>query len=181
MTVWRALAVGFLLAVMVGAPAAGQGQPTQRKVLDLVAKVDDLTTKITDIQGNVSVEQSPKQVEVTLAADVLFEFNKADLDPSAQAKLTDTANLIKTQAKGPVKIDGYTDAVGDDAYNVDLSNRRAAAVQQALTQLIRGTSIQFVTAGRGKADPVAANTNPDGSDNPTGRARNRRVTITFSK
>ena len=59
------------------------------KVLDLVAKVEDLTTKITDLQGNVAVEQSPKQVEVTLAADVFFAFDKADLNPDAQSKLTE--------------------------------------------------------------------------------------------
>jgi len=176
----RSLIVGVLLAVLVGSPAAGQGQPTQRKILDLVAKVDDLTTKITDLQGNVSVEQSPKQVEVTLAADVFFAFDTADLNPDAQSKLAEASKLIKTEAKGPVKIDGYTDAVGDDAYNVDLSKRRAASVQVALTQLV-GTNVAFETAGHGKADPVLPNTNPDGSDNPAGRARNRRVTITFSR
>jgi len=179
--VWRPVVTVLAVVLLISPPAAGQAQPQQRKILDLVAKVEDLTTKITDLQGNVAVEQSPKQVEVTLAADVFFAFGKADLNPDAQSKLTEAANLVKTQAKGPVKIDGYTDAAGDDAYNVDLSNRRAAAVQQALTQLVGGANIQFVPAGHGKADPVAPNTNPDGSDNPAGRARNRRVTITFSK
>jgi outer membrane protein OmpA-like peptidoglycan-associated protein len=80
-----------------------------------------------------------------------------------------------------VKIDGYTDAVGNDAYNLDLSNRRAAAVQQALQALVGSSSVQFGSAGHGKADPVAPNANPDGSDNPAGRARNRRVTIAFPK
>ena len=177
----RSLVVAALLVVLAGTPAAGQGQPTQRKVLDLVAKVEDLTTKITDLQGNVAVEQAPKQVQVTLAADVFFAFDKADLNPDTQSKLTEVANLIKTEAKGPVKIDGYTDAVGDDAYNVDLSNRRAAAVKAALAQLIGSTSVPFETAGHGKADPVAPNSNPDGSDNPGGRARNRRVTITVPR
>ena len=68
--------------------AAAQNQPTSRKVLDLRAKVEDLVTKITDLQGAVSVEQSRTQVEVTLAADVFFPFDKADLNPDAHAMFT---------------------------------------------------------------------------------------------
>ena len=53
------------------------------------------------------------------------------------------------------------------------------AVQAALAPLAPGATFQ--STGKGAADPVAPNTNPDGSDNPEGRARNRRVTITFAR
>jgi outer membrane protein OmpA-like peptidoglycan-associated protein len=176
-----AVVVAVVLATLPATPAIGQNQAPSGKVLDVRGKIEDLTTKITDLQGAVAVEQSRTQVEVTLAADVFFAFDKADLNPDAQAKLTEAADLIKKEAKGTVKIDGYTDAVGNDAYNFDLSNRRAAAVQQALQALVGSASVQFASAGHGKADPLAPNTNPDGSDNPAGRARNRRVTIAFPK
>ena len=54
-------------------------------------------------------------------------------------------------------------------------------MQQALQALVGSSSVQFASAGHGKADPVAPNNNPDGSDNPAGRAKNRRVTIAFPK
>src|SRR2546430_316977 len=165
--------------MLPAAPASGQGQPAARKVLDLRAKVEDLTSKVTDLQGAVSVAQSRTEVQVVLAADVFFAFDKADLNPDAQAKLKEAADLIKKEAKGTVKIDGYTDAVGSDAYNLDLSNRRAAAVQQALQALVGSASVQYASAGHGKADPGAPNNNPDGSDNPAGRAKNRRATTTL--
>ena len=75
-------------------------------------------------------------------------------------------------------IDGYTDSKGSPAYNLRLSRRRAAAVRTALARLV-GRGVRFQVAGHGEANPVAANFKRDGSDNPRGRAKNRRVTISF--
>ncbi len=80
-----------------------------------------------------------------------------------------------------MQVDGYTDSVGNDAYNRDLSQRRAASVTAALTSRLRGKPTQLRATGHGESDPVAPNANADGSDNPAGRAKNRRVTITFAK
>jgi OmpA family len=71
---------------------------------------------------------------------------------------------------------GNTDAIGSDAYNQTLSEQRAAAVADALRRTLGG-NFTFTSVGFGKTKPVAPNTNLDGSDNPDGRAQNRRVDV----
>jgi outer membrane protein OmpA-like peptidoglycan-associated protein len=110
-----------------------------------------------------------------LPADVLFDFDKATLSPAAQVALDSLAKQINGTA-GAVSVAGNTDAIGSDAYNQTLSEQRAAAVADALKQKLGG-DFTFASAGNGKTKPVAPNTNPDGSDNPDGRAQNRRVDI----
>ena len=75
-------------------------------------------------------------------------------------------------------IGGHTDSNGDDAYNQALSEQRAQSVQAALDSRL-DDDFTFTVAGHGESQPVAANANDDGSDNPGGRALNRRVEITF--
>ncbi len=79
-------------------------------------------------------------------------------------------------AKGTITIEGHTDAIGDDPSNQTLSEARAASVQAALQERL-GSGFTFNAVGFGESRPVAPNTNPDGSDNPDGRAENRRVEI----
>lgn len=148
-------------------------------MLALQLRVVDLRLRSESPQG-VRAE-SPSTVDFALAGDVLFAFNQATLTPDATAILTGLANDIGAQAAGPVKIVGYTDSVGEDAFNLDLSRRRAQAVERELKRLLTGVVREFSSEGRGKAEPVAPNRNQDGSDNPDGRARNRRVTVAYAK
>ncbi len=116
-------------------------------------------------------------VAVTISSDVLFTFDSADLTETAREHLADIAARI-SGARGTVAVNGYTDSTGTPAYNVILSQRRANAVADLLRP--RAPHDVLVSAtGQGSASPVAANTNPDGSDNSAGRAQNRRVTITY--
>lgn len=120
----------------------------------------------------------PQKVEifVALPGDVLFDFDKVDIKPDAGETLKKLALIIRTKARGIVQIDGYTDAKGSDPYNQKLSEGRAASVKMWLTNAgIPGAGLN--TRGFGKANPVAPNTRPDGSDNPEGRTRNRRVEV----
>ena len=110
-----------------------------------------------------------------LPADVLFDFDRATLSPAAQVALDSLVKQINGTA-GAVSVAGNTDAIGTDAYNQALSEQRAAAVAGALKQKLGG-DFTFASVGNGKTKPVAPNTNPDGSDNPDGRAQNRRVDI----
>lgn len=112
---------------------------------------------------------------VTINSDVLFDFDKATLTADAQKTLDRLAAKLR-HAKGAIQVDGYTDAKGSNAYNVSLSKRRAAAVRAYLSQHVPGKAIH--AAGHGEADPVAPNTK-NGKDNPEGRAKNRRVTISY--
>lgn len=73
---------------------------------------------------------------------------------------------------------GHTDSIGTPAYNRGLSTRRARAVQAELRRALGGGAPPVSARGRGESDPVAANTE-GGEDNPAGRARNRRVVISF--
>jgi len=117
---------------------------------------------------------------ITVAADALFEFDRYALSDQAQQTLSVFGPLIKKRAAGhSAVVNGYTDAIGSDAYNQTLSEERATTVRDWLGahgDLSASTPIK----GYGKLDPVAPNTNPDGSDNPQGRQKNRRVEVAIA-
>lgn len=125
-----------------------------------------------------SNSESPTQAQIALHADVLFAFDKSNLTSRAAAILQSVAQSIKPRAVGAVTVTGYTDSIGTEAVNIPLSRARAASVVAALRPLT--PAVAYTAAGKGAADPVAPNTNPDGSDDPAGRALNRRVTIVYS-
>jgi len=146
-----------------GVAVAGAATPLQRALADLKADV------------------TPQAVKVDLSADVLFDFDKADLKAGADADLTRLATVLQAYPSATVKIDGYTDGKGTDAHNRPLSARRAASVAAWLEARAGVAAARITTHGWGAANPVAPNANPDGSDNPEGRAKNRRVEITITK
>jgi len=74
-------------------------------------------------------------------------------------------------------VEGHTDAKGTDVYNLGLSNRRARSVRDWFVKQGAVTPRDITTVGLGEGDPVAPNERPDGSDDPEGRQRNRRVEI----
>jgi outer membrane protein OmpA-like peptidoglycan-associated protein len=125
---------------------------------------------------NLEARETERGVVVNLP-DVLFGFGKADLTSEAQDKTRDIAGVLNNQAQGRrVSIEGHTDSVGSDAYNQQLSEQRAQTVAGALE--MSGVSNQRITTkGYGKRYPVAPNASPDGTDNPAGRAKNRRVEV----
>ncbi len=111
-----------------------------------------------------------------IGSDALFAFDKADLTPAAEQTLAKLAPMIQGAGKHPISIDGHTDAIGDPKYNQTLSEKRARAVRAWLADK-KIVAPDTPTKGYGKSKPVAPNTKPDGSDNPPGRALNRRVEI----
>ncbi len=117
---------------------------------------------------------------IALRSDVLFRFAKSNLTPAARKVLASVGATVKARATGTVKVTGYTDGIGSDAVNLPLSQARARAVVGALAAATAGASLSLQAGGQGSSNPVAPNTNPDGSDNPAGRALNRRVEITFA-
>ncbi|MGS2646227.1 OmpA family protein [Streptosporangium sp. LJ11] len=185
-----ALAVG--LAVHTPSPAPTQGpHPTpgplaRAPIVDVQARVIDIELRIGTLDESIIDADTPTSNKITMAADVLFAFDKATITAKAERRLTQAAAMLKQEAGGKrVRIDGHTDAKGGDAYNRALSLRRAEAVERALTPLLEGAGITFAVDGRGATAPVAPNTvtNEHGQvvDNPKGRAKNRRVEITFSR
>jgi outer membrane protein OmpA-like peptidoglycan-associated protein len=112
---------------------------------------------------------TPRGLVLTLG-DVLFDTGKADLNPGAARKLDQLAQFLTEYPGRRVQIDGFTDSVGTDSYNQDLSQRRADAVKSALRS--RGIdSTRIVSQGYGKEFPMASNAGA------SGRQSNRRVEI----
>lgn len=132
-----------------------------------------------DLDDSTETLKSQKHVggktAVTINSDVLFDFDKARLTANAKKTLDGLTSKLRA-GKGAIQVDGYTDSKGSDSYNLRLSKRRAAAVRTYLAQQVPGKSIK--AAGHGEAHPVAPNTK-NGKDNPAGRAKNRRVTISY--
>jgi len=114
----------------------------------------------------------PKPVveKVTLAADVLFDFDKAVLKTEGKNKLDDLAGKVKAINLEVVIAIGHTDSIGSDAYNQKLSVRRAESVKAYLVSK-RVEPNRIYTEGKGEKQPVASNKTKDG------RQKNRRVEI----
>src|ERR1019366_7872217 len=124
----------------------------------------------------VKREDAGCQHRLNVGADALFAFDKSDLNPDAEETLSALGPEITGLGNHPAAIEGHTDSIGSAQYNQRLSERRADAVKEWLVShkfLPESTS----TKGYGKTRPVAPNTNPDGSDNPQGRQKNRRVEV----
>jgi outer membrane protein OmpA-like peptidoglycan-associated protein len=176
---------GLLVMALLALPGLSWAQrQVGGKISDLKSKILDLNFRVQDMGGKVQdldIKETPTEVRIELAADVLFDFDKADLLPNAQQTLEKAAQIIRDRAKGEVRIEGYTDAKGSDAYNQKLSERRAEAVKAWFVNQGNIRNVKFVTQGLGAINPVAPNTKPDGSDDPDGRQKNRRVEITIRK
>jgi outer membrane protein OmpA-like peptidoglycan-associated protein len=173
----RAALLAAALLLLAGAPAIAQDDT----VRDLILPVEDLKLRSASLDNSVSTEESNRRVEVTLAADVLFRFDSAELTGKAGSRIAEAADKVRDDDPSVVHVTGYTDSKGSDAYNRGLSGRRAAAVTRALRAELGGDAPPLRTRGRGEADPVAPNQRPDGADNPRGRALNRRVEIVFPR
>ena len=107
---------------------------------------------------------------------MLFAFDSTELTPQARREIERMAFVLNhpQAAARRITLEGHTDAIGTEAYNRELSRRRAEVVAQEL--VARGLQRDRVNAeGFGKQRPVAPNTLTDGKDNPAGRALNRRV------
>jgi OOP family OmpA-OmpF porin len=117
-----------------------------------------------------AAKPAPVAEKVTLAADVLFDFDKAVLKNEGKSKLDDLAAKVKAINLEVVIAIGHTDSVGADAYNQKLSVRRAESVKSYLVS--KGVEPNRIyTEGKGEKQPVASNKTADG------RQKNRRVEI----
>ena len=114
-----------------------------------------------------------------IEATIGFPDGGARLDDAARQALDGlAANPVMTSG-GPIVLRGSSDSHGSDADNLAVSKRRAEAVARYLESLgVAKDRITMVALGEGR--PVAPNLNLDGSDNPEGRARNRRVDISIT-
>jgi len=152
--------------------AAGQGERDKILLASRAREADAAKAKAQRLQAELD-ELKAKPTErglVLTLGDVLFATGKAELTSGGTQKVDQLAKFLNENKDRRVEIDGYTDSVGKDAYNLDLSQRRANAVQQAL--VAQGIDAgRITTHGYGKEFPVADNSNSGG------RQLNRRVEV----
>ena len=181
----------LVLAAIVAGTGASFAEDYKREIRDLKATILDLKGLPSDLNGAVSdlsgkasdlaaqhsglsVKQEGASVRIAMTGDVLFDFDKADIQPAAEPTLADIARLIASIPKGTVGIEGHTDSKGSARYNKTLSQQRAGTVADWL--VAHGADRQrLAVKAFGDTQPVAPNTLADGKDNPDGRALNRRV------
>ncbi len=120
----------------------------------------------------VVVEKVVIKEELIVVRDVNFEFNSARLTAADKDKLNAlAARLKKDAANARLKVTGYTDSVGNEAYNLKLSKERAHSVVEYLIDSGVPRSQFIAVEGGGESNPVASNQTPEG------RAQNRRTEI----
>ncbi|MEO6527359.1 MAG: OmpA family protein [Gemmatimonadaceae bacterium] len=105
------------------------------------------------------------------ATGVYFEFNSASLNPQSEPAIRSIAELLHRRADWKLEIEGHTDDIGSDRENQDLSERRAAAVREAVVRQLPAAATRLTTTGFGEKRPRETNATPEG------RARNRRVEL----
>jgi outer membrane protein OmpA-like peptidoglycan-associated protein len=165
----------FLICLTVGAFA--QGRPIQKP--GEIQKVTGTWQKPGEIQepGDIQQVKSKCEERYLVGTDALFEFDKAALSANAEETLKLVGPMVRKAGKHPVLVEGHTDALGNDAYNQTLSEKRAEAVRDWLQAHDYLGKENVVIKGFGKKRLVAPNTKTDGSDNPDGRQKNRRVEV----
>lgn len=124
-----------------------------------------------DLLEPIHEQADAESVTVSIGSDVLFDSSSAELSEQAQDVLDDAAARIARHEPGPVTVIGHTDDVDDEAFNLDLSRRRAEAVAKTLGTRIDTEAYPLTTEGRGESAPIADNSTEEG------RARNRRVEL----
>lgn len=118
------------------------------------------------------VEKQLTEEKRAITYGIYFDFNKDTIKPESEPVLKQIVQAMTDNPKWKLTVSGYTDNIGGDAYNLDLSKRRAAAVKQALVADYHIAPDRLSTNGYGASSPI------DTNDTLEGRARNRRVELT---
>jgi outer membrane protein OmpA-like peptidoglycan-associated protein len=142
-----------------------EAQMAKMQTEQAVEKKRQLENEIEELKA----KQSDRGIVLTLG-DILFETGKADLMLGAMRTIDKLAEFLRKHSERKVLVEGHTDSVGGDTYNLGLSQRRADAAKTLL--IARGISPErIMTKGYGKLYPIASNATP------AGRQQNRRVEI----
>jgi outer membrane protein OmpA-like peptidoglycan-associated protein len=154
-----------------------QRMELEKKSLELQQKELDLEKARQEFEA----QQSGRSLSMNLSGDVLFDYDKAALKPEAEQALKKVAVVLSQFPESKITVEGYTDSKGTRATNMQLSRERAQSVKDWLARNGGVVAASISTKGFGEQYPIAPNKNTDGSDNPVGRALNRRVSIIVEK
>lgn len=153
-----------------GAAAGMTGDLARERAARLAAE-QKLNAALRSLEEIAKVKEESRGMVITLSGSVLFASDKSELLPIAKERLDQVAAALQNTDPGQkIVVEGYTDSVGDDAYNQKLSEERAKSVRDYLVS--KGVeSNRISSVGKGESSPVSDNTSPEG------RANNRRVEI----
>jgi outer membrane protein OmpA-like peptidoglycan-associated protein len=168
--------------------AQAQSEAERARANEEVARLQAERARLASEQAKRERDEARKQLFVSISeilearnearglivslSDVLFDFNKASLKPGAREKLSKLAGiLLAYPAAYRMEIEGHTDSIGSDEYNLRLSEARAGSVREYLVGAGIPADRIMAVKGLGKTMPVATN------DKPEGRQMNRRVEI----
>lgn len=128
---------------------------------------------------SLNLEMVPEKVssgEYIVIKNILFDFDSFELGETAKMDLERLYSVMNRYPTLYIEVIGHTDSRGNPDYNFELSRKRSSAVINYLTE--KGIDpARFINIAAGETGNIAMNTNPDGSDNPEGRQRNRNVSI----
>lgn len=155
--------------------ARQQAEARAREAEQARQQAETATVRITQLEQQLAefkARQTERGLELTLSG-VLFEFDKATLKPGALRNLSPLITFLQEDPERKIVLEGHTDSVGSDSYNMELAQKRAESVRNFLIQ--SGIASHRIAAhGLGKGYPVASN------DTEAGRLQNRRVEIIIS-
>jgi len=151
-----------------------QTETANKAKQDLIDSEKRTADALADLAALAAVKEEERGLVVTLSGGVLFRSGDSNLLSSAEVKLDQVATALLAVKARNIIIEGHTDSQGTDAYNQDLSQRRADAVRDYLVQ--RGYPADRIqTRGKGEGSPIADNASSEG------RANNRRVEIVIER
>jgi peptidoglycan-associated lipoprotein len=132
----------------------------------------ELVTTIT-LDTTLILDRKAKNALFVLK-NIYFAYDKADINQESAKELDKLVDILNDNLDIKIEMGSHTDSVASDSYNIELSQRRA---ESTVNYLIRkGIAAERLTAkGYGESKPIARNSNPDGTDNPDGRQKNRRT------
>jgi outer membrane protein OmpA-like peptidoglycan-associated protein len=148
------------------------GSGSQLQVIKITYPPSPQPKKSEQAPPATGIEQQLKEKKKVDIYGIYFDFASDRLKPESTPVLDEIAGVLKDNPDWKLTVNGHTDNVGGDAYNLDLSKRRAAAVKQALVTRYQVAPDRLSTDGFGATRPV------DTNDTLAGRARNRRVELT---
>ncbi|HEY8525958.1 MAG TPA: OmpA family protein [Acidimicrobiales bacterium] len=149
----------------------GQGSGHERTA-ELRFRVVDLAVRTGATDDSELTTQTPDRTTVVYAADVMFDFDRSDLNAEARRRIDELADQLAELGPRTVTIEGHTDNRGTADYNRRLSQRRAEAVRARLAIQL-DERFRLEATGYGETRPIADNRTPEG------QARNRRVTVSY--
>jgi outer membrane protein OmpA-like peptidoglycan-associated protein len=156
-----------LIGAAIGAAVGGAAGAGVGKMMDQQEK--QLNQSLANSEA-VAIQRNGDLLALTLKGDVSFDSNSAVVRPGVYSELDRIALSLTQYPQTVVRIEGHTDSVGTEAFNMDLSRRRAEAVKSLLMQ--RGIDAsRMEVAAMGESSPIATN------DTEAGRQMNRRVVI----